>query len=126
MLAKLRSSLELRMIILAGTGLFVAFALFAGLSTTAVDQGMRRTLEERRLLASVVADRVAYLLQDNLDVLQEASLSARFGPARTDVNVPRWALHDAYLRSFYSGGVYLLNAKGDVLLAEPEAQVMST
>jgi len=126
MLPEVRSSLALRMIILAGTGLFAAFALFAGLSTWTVDEAMQRTLEERRILARAVADRVAYLIQHNLDTLQEVSVAAQFGPGRAEVTLPRPALHDVYLRTIFSGGVYLLDANGEVLLAEPAAQVTPT
>ena len=68
----LRERLELRLIVLSGGGLLAAYVLFGLLSAWAVGQGMRESEAARRMLVDVIADRVASIVRNQVDLRELA------------------------------------------------------
>ena len=66
----LRASLQGRLIALVVLGTVVMLAALAASSWLAVRESIERTLEERRVLARIAADHLAYVLNQNLRYLE--------------------------------------------------------
>jgi signal transduction histidine kinase len=79
-----------------------------------------RALTERQRLAQALADHLDYILKSNLVVLQDVALSARAGIAEADLKPLKAALRDAYLRSIFTEGVFLLDGTGALVWIEPQ------
>ncbi len=118
----LRRSLRGRIILLVGLGM-VALAAVMGLSSLWEVQDLAdRALQERRRLALAVADHLDTILTSNLIALQEVALGARGGFAGGDLRPVKAALREAYLRSIFAEGVFLLDRSGRTIWGEPQHQ----
>lgn len=118
--AVLRRSLRARIILLVALGM-VTLAGILGLSSLwHVRDLAERALQERRRLAQVVADQLDTLLRSNLIVLQEVALAARGGFEVEDPRGFKTTLREAYLRSVFTQGVFLLDRARRLVWIEPQ------
>ena len=112
-------SLLWRVMILVGVGMAAVIVAFGVASILAVDESRDRTLDERRALALVAARHVDYIVRHNLETLDQLALAESFDLQDGDLSPEQQALRRVYLGSIFSRGVYLVDARGTLLLAEP-------
>ena len=79
-----------------------------------------RTLSERQRLAQALGDHLDYVLKENLSTLQDAALRARSGASGADLTALKAALREAYLRTFFTEGVFFVDRTGTLLAIEPQ------
>lgn len=79
----------------------------------------QRALAERQRLAEAVADHLDYILKSNLSMLQGVALNVRDDSASVESKSVRAALREAYLRSIFTEGVFLLDGTGKLVGMEP-------
>ncbi|MBI2866228.1 MAG: HAMP domain-containing protein [Chloroflexi bacterium] len=115
----LRKSLHRRLILLVVLGIMVILAGLMIAGWLAGRESTNRTLEERREMAGVVAQYLEYVLRQNLLYLEEAGAAQGLGWEDGRAAPDRQALHEAYLRSIFSNGVYLIDQQGTVRWVEP-------
>ncbi len=80
-----------------------------------------RALNERLYLAKALANSVDQALKSNLVILQEASLNLRGHLVSGDLKGMREVLREAYFRSLFTEGVFLLDERGKLLWIEPHS-----
>jgi len=117
-----RSSLRRRIVLLVGLGM-VALAAILGFSTIRSSQELfDRALSERQRLAEVLAEYLDQTVKTNLVVLQEVALAVRTNIKAPDADLKalRSVLREAYLRSFFTEGTFLLDRAGELILIEPQ------
>ncbi len=115
----LRASLQRRLVLLVVLGMVVLVVVLGVSSLLAARTSVRRALEERQATARVSAAYLEYVLRQNLRYLEEASFAAGVDLEDGNPEPERQALHQAYLRSIFSDGVYLTDARGVVQWIEP-------
>jgi len=114
-----KRSLRGRIILLVGLGM-VALAGILRLSSLWESRLLfDRALSERRRLAQALADHLDYILRSNLVILQDVALEAR-GGLGVDLKPVKAALREAYLRSLFTEGVFLLDRRGRIVWIEPQ------
>ncbi|MBI4319155.1 MAG: HAMP domain-containing protein [Chloroflexi bacterium] len=111
--------LQRRIVVLVATGMAVVLALLGTLSTLAVDESTRRTLQERLNLAEAAAQHLDDVLKQNLEVLQGVAFFHGVDIQDADLDPERRALHDAYFHTIFGDGVYLVDRAGMTLWREP-------
>lgn len=115
----LRASLQRRLILLVVLGMMVIVSTLGISSWLAVKESMERTLEERRALAHVYAEYLEYVLREDLRYLEEVGFGPGIDLEDSNLEPEKRALHEAYLRSGFSDGVYVTDSEGVVLWIEP-------
>ncbi|RMF90877.1 MAG: HAMP domain-containing protein [Nitrospinota bacterium] len=116
----LRRSLHWRITFLIGTGMLVLAAALRLSSLWESKEISARVLSERQGLARAVADHLDYVLQANLILLQNVALEARAGIGEEDIAPLRASLREAFLRSIFTGGIFLLDQTGKRVWSEPQ------
>jgi signal transduction histidine kinase len=112
-------SLLWRVMTLVVVGMAAVVIAFGVASLLAVNESRDHTLEERRALAQAAARHVDYVVRQSLGSLDGLSLAEGFDLADDDAAPEQWALRRTYLTSIFSRGIYLVDAKGRLLLTEP-------
>ena len=97
----------------------VMLAVFGISSVLAVRESMDRTLKERLVLAQTAADLTDRVLKQNLQYLQDVAISPELNIEDANLEPERRVLRDAYFRSIFSDGVYILDRAGNLLWMEP-------
>jgi HAMP domain-containing protein len=115
-----RSGLRFRVATLVGIGVVVPAALVAGLSWSRLSTLDARLLGSREEAAVAVADHLDEELRGDLEALQRmaSSLTPSLEGHRADAK-EREILRRGYLGFRFVGGVFLLDAQGNLLLEEP-------
>lgn len=88
-------------------------------SSIIVNNSIDRSLKNRLLLASTIAKKVDFILQNNLSRLYDISLSGRVNLKDNDWEPEKRALENAYQYSLFTEGVFLLDKHGNTLLSYP-------
>jgi len=78
-----------------------------------------RALQERSLLAQTAASHLEYIIRENLARLQNIAFHRGVDLEDKDLGPEREALHNAYLHSIFTEGVFLLDRQGNLLWIEP-------
>ena len=112
-------SLFWRVMILVFVGMAAVLAAFGIASLLAVSESRDHTLDERFALAQATAGHVDYVVRQSLGTLDGLSLAEGFDLQDADPAPEQQALRRAYLNSIFSRGVYLTDAQGQLVLAEP-------
>lgn len=84
-----------------------------------VQNSIRRLLDNRLVLAGIIADYVEVSLQTNLNRLLDISLSGKVDLNNRDLEPERKALETAYRYSLFTDSVFLLDRQGNVLVTYP-------
>lgn len=114
-----RSSLQSRLLVLAGIGTVVVLAVFGVMGTLAVRDNVEQTLQSRLTLAQAIAAHLDYVLQENLSTLQGVAFAPALNIEDADLEPEKRALHEASFHTVFSDGVYLLDREGKVIWGEP-------
>ncbi len=115
-----RQSLRGRILLLVGLGM-LALAGILGTSMLAASRELsEQALSERRRLAEALADHLDYIVKANLIVLQDVAQSARADLGAVDLKPLKAALREAYLRSIFTEGVFVLDRSRKLIWAEPQ------
>jgi signal transduction histidine kinase len=84
-----------------------------------VRNSIRRSLDDRLMLAKAIADCIDVCLQTNLNRLMDISLSGKIDFEHGSRDPARKALEAAYKYSLFTEGVFLLDKQGNTLLTYP-------
>ncbi|MGD0281770.1 MAG: histidine kinase, partial [Dissulfurispiraceae bacterium] len=84
-----------------------------------VQDSIRRSLDNRLMLARIIADYIEVSLQTNINRLLDISLSGKIDLASRDWEPERKALETAYRYSLFTDSVFLLDKQGNVLITYP-------
>lgn len=115
-----RSGLQTRIVALSVLSTLVMLAVFGISSVLAVRESIDRTLRERLVLAQTAADLTDRVLKQNLQLLQDVAMNPDLDLQDTsDLEAEKRALREAYFRSIFSDGVYLLDQTGSIIWTEP-------
>jgi signal transduction histidine kinase len=112
-------SLFWRVMTLVGVGMAAVLAAFGIASLLAVSESRDHALDERLALAQVAASHVDYVVRQSLETLDELAGAEAFDLMDADLGPEQQALRRTYLGSIFTRGVYLTDAQGRLLLAEP-------
>ncbi len=104
-----KESLERRILLLVGLGMLVIFASLGVSSFLSVRESIERSLEERIILARVVASHLDHVLSQNFSRLQGIAFSKGVDLEDKNLEPEKAAVHTAYLHSIFSRGVFLLS-----------------
>lgn len=115
--------LRKRVILAALLSAVAALASLAVVSNISVQNEIDHSLEQSLELATVAANYVDYLLQNNLGRLYDVSLSGVVDFEDGDWTPEFKALETAYRYSIFSDGLFMLDSGGKVVLSYPRAQV---
>ncbi len=88
-----------------------------------VRDSIRRSLDDRLMLARIIADYIDVSLQTNLNRLMDISLSGKIDLTYNNWEPARKALETAYKYSLFTDGVFLLDKQGNILLTYPPHDV---
>lgn len=113
-------SLRGRVLFLVSVGMLVVFSLIGVSSYVSVKENSRQILQERLNLAETAAAHLDFILQENLNHLVEIPFARGFDLGDRDWRPEREALRDAYLHSIFTGGIFLLDSSGQILIREPQ------
>ncbi|MBI3988272.1 MAG: HAMP domain-containing protein, partial [candidate division NC10 bacterium] len=116
----LKRSLRGRIILLVGLGMVALAGILRLSSLWEIRELSDRALNERQRLAQALADHLDYILKSNLILLQDVALGARGGLGGADLHPVKVALREAYLRSLFTEGVFLLDRRGRRVWIEPQ------
>src|SRR5574341_753356 len=114
-----RRSLLWRVMTLVVFGTVLVLAAFGLASALAVSESRDHALDERLSLAQAAAGHVDYVVRHNLEALDELALAEGFDLQDADFGPEQQALRRLLLGSVFSRGVYLTDAQGRLILAEP-------
>ncbi len=93
------------------------------ISSLTVRDSIRRSLDDRLMLARIIADYIDVSLQTNLNRLMDISLSGKIDLTHNNWEPARKALETAYNYSLFTDGVFLLDRQGNILLTYPPHDV---
>jgi signal transduction histidine kinase len=116
-----RQGLRFRVYLLVSIGVLAPAALVAGVSWTRLRELDEELVAARRHAAVAVAEHVDEELTADLEVLQRLASAPQLGLDRDRLESARTLLRGAYLHSQFKGGMFLLDAEGQVLAEEPRA-----
>ncbi|MBI2853810.1 MAG: HAMP domain-containing protein [Chloroflexi bacterium] len=113
------SSIQARLMVVVVAALVLMLGGLGTISWLAVRESLQRSLQERLALARANADHLDYVLSQGLATL--ANLASAPGLDLTGQDTARTEdlLHDVYVTSLFDDGVYLIDASGRVVAAEP-------
>lgn len=109
-----RRSLRNRVLVLVLLGLLVMLGVLGALAMSSLHATVRDALAERLLLARTVADRMDSVLNMNLARLHRAAEARNRGEALDEE-----VLRQLYHNSIFTKGVFVMDASGTVVRAEP-------
>lgn len=112
-------SLLWRVMTLVAVGMAAVLVAFGVASLLAVNESRDHTLQERRALALAAARHADYVVRQGLGSLDQLATGEDFDVKDGDLESEQQALRRVYLGSIFSRGVYLVDARGRLLLAEP-------
>jgi signal transduction histidine kinase len=84
-----------------------------------VQNSIRRSLDNRLMLANIIAGYIEVSLQTNINRLLDISLSGKIDLGSGDWEPERKALETAYRYSLFTDSVFLLDRQGNVLITYP-------
>jgi len=113
------SSLKRRVMVLVIMGMLVIIGTLNISGYLGMQENIQRTFQERLTLTQAIANHWDYILQQNLSRLEAVSSLPGVDLEDSDLTPEKEALHNAYLNSIFSGGVFLLNTQGALLWSEP-------
>jgi signal transduction histidine kinase len=119
MFQRRRTSLQRRIIILVAVGMLLMLAVLGVVSSLSIKESINRALRERLLLAQTVAGHLDYVMRQNLIRLQDIGFAPGVDLTDNDLEPERAALHNVYLHSMFTDGVFLLDRSGSVIMTEP-------
>ncbi len=93
------------------------------ISYLTVRDSIRRSMDDRLMLARIIADYIDVCLQTNLNRLMDISLSGKIDITYSNWEPARKALETAYKYSLFTDGVFLLDRQGNTLLTYPARDV---
>jgi len=93
------------------------------ISNLTVGDSIKRSLDDRLMLAKIIADYTDVSLQRNLNRLMDISLSGKIDLTYSNWEPARKALETAYKYSLFTDGVFLLDRQGNILLTYPPQDV---
>ena len=93
------------------------------ISNLTVRDSISRSLDDRLMLARMIADYIDSSLQANLNRLMDISLSGKIDLTYSNWDSARKALETAYKYSLFTDGVFLLDRQGNILLTYPPQDV---
>ena len=109
-----RRSLRNRVLVLVLLGLLVTLGVLGALAVSSLRAIVRDSLQERLLLARTVANRMDSVLNQNLARLHRAGEARNRGQALDEE-----VLRQVYHNSIFTKGVFVMDAQGAVIRAEP-------
>ncbi|MBI3537850.1 MAG: HAMP domain-containing protein, partial [Chloroflexi bacterium] len=117
-----RLNLWSRLVLVLTAGFAMLFGVFSAVSLRVLDDSTQRILTERVVIAQFAARRYDELLTQAYYELDKATTFAAFDPAAPDLTNEKHMLAHAYGRlGSFSLGVVFLDARGRVVLAQPDA-----
>jgi signal transduction histidine kinase len=115
-----RRNLRGRIILLVGLWMLALAGILLVSNHWGSEELMQRVLNERRHLVEAVADNLDYIVKSNMMILEEVALRARFGLEKEGFKTLRADLRDAYLQSFFTEGVFVIDRAGKIVSIEPQ------
>jgi len=115
-------SIQARVVLLVSTGILAALAILGGTAWVGLDRMAERLSAERLLLARSIAEHLDYMVQADLETLQNVSAAPRLDLADGDPLPEQSALREAYLRGRLVDRVFLIAADRSPVLCEPESR----
>src|SRR5450756_1687837 len=115
-------SIQARVVLLVSTGILAALAILGGTAWVGLDRMAGRLSAERLLLARSIAEHLDYMVQADLEVLQNVSAAPRLDLGDGDPLPEQSALREAYLRGRLVERVFLIAADRSPVLCEPESR----
>lgn len=113
------SSLQPRIILLVVLCMLSMVAVLWVLGSLSIKESIDRSLKERLVLAQTAADNLDYIMRQNLVRLQDVAFGEGVNLADKDLAPEKTALHNAYIHSIFTDGVFLLDRQGQVLWTVP-------
>jgi signal transduction histidine kinase len=118
-----RLNLWTRLVLVLTIGFAMLFGVFSFISLRVLDDSTQRILMERQVIAQIAAQRYDELLTQAYYELGKATTFAAFDPSAPDLSNENHMLAHSYGRlGSFSLGVVFLDARGRVVLAEPNDQ----
>ncbi len=115
-----RLNLWTRLVLVLTIGFAMLFGVFSFISLRVLDDSTQRILMERQVIAQIAAQRYDELLTQAYYELGKATTFAAFDPSAPDLSNENHMLAHSYGRlGSFSLGVVFLDARGRVVLAEP-------
>jgi signal transduction histidine kinase len=116
-----RLNLWTRLVLVLIAGFVTLFGVFSLVSLRVLDDSTQRILTERQVIAEIEAQRYDDLLSQAYYELDKATTFAAFNPSAPDLSNENHMLAHAYGRlGSFSLGVVFLDARGRVVLVEPD------
>jgi hypothetical protein len=113
----MKISLQMRLLSLVALAMLLMLAMLGVFGFLSVRERVDEILQQHLSLAQATAGHIQYILEESLENLNEVGLAVNLG--ENDVAQSQKAIHELYLRSLFSGGIFLVNEKGELLLSEP-------
>ena len=117
----LRGSLRGRVVLLVGLWMIALGATLMISNIIGSREFSNRVFKERQRLAEALADNLDNVLTSHLARLQDLALRVRPSLEKGDLRAVKIALREAYVRSLFSEGSFLLDRTGNLVWAEPKA-----
>ncbi|MBI2862788.1 MAG: HAMP domain-containing protein, partial [Chloroflexi bacterium] len=114
-----RLGLQARVMLLIGLAQLITLVVFGTISIRAVRESTDRMLQERLVMAQIIAQHADYVLQKNLAHLQDAASLNAGTPWPEAQRLWGQALRQLYFQSVFTNGVYITDQKGVILWNEP-------
>ncbi len=114
-----KASLQGRIILLVSLVLFAMLAALGISSYLAVQHSVQRALQERLSLAGMVANHLEYVVQQSLRRLEDLGRVEAESLMNGNADNLREALRDVYFQTIFNEGVFITDARGQVILVEP-------
>lgn len=112
-------SLRRRVLFLVSVGMLTVFAVIGISSYAVLQESAGRIRQERLALARAGAAHLDFILGENLNRLADIPFARGFDLTDNNWAPEKEALREAYLHTVFAGGIYLLDARGRVLVEEP-------
>lgn len=109
--------LQARLLVLVTLAMLLMLSMLGIFGFILVRERVDEILRQNLRLAQASAGYIQYTLEENLKSLNEIGLTA--DPEEVDIAQFQKAAHELYLRSIFSGGIFLINERGELLLSEP-------
>jgi signal transduction histidine kinase len=116
-----RMGLAGRLLALVGLGTVITLGAFGLSAYLAVRDSNERQLDGRLALAEALSAQTEHALQQSLGLLQQVAFLPEVNLQDDDLGPEKRALEQAYFSSVFTGGVYLLDQRGDLIWREPPA-----
>ncbi len=114
--------MQKRIIVSILLSIFVILAGLGLISHLRVRDSIRRSAEDRLALANIIGTFVDHIIEENLTRLYDISLSDKIDFSDGDWGPEGAALRVAYEYSIFTGGVFLLDHQGSMVLTYPHPE----